>query len=63
MRHRGQCRARRDEVVENGTKLGVFKTRFLRHTSLEQQAVEVLIETGDFHVTTRPIRFVSTNFV
>src|SRR4029078_6637312 len=37
---------RRDEVVGNGTKLGAFKLRFLRHTSLEQQTVEVLIALG-----------------
>jgi ATP-binding cassette subfamily C protein CydCD len=44
--------ARREEVVANGTLLGRYKTRFLRHQSLEQGAVEVLIALGGLAVFT-----------
>jgi ATP-binding cassette subfamily C protein CydCD len=41
---------RRDEVVANGRILGQFKLRFLRHQSMEQVAVEVLIALGGLAV-------------
>jgi ATP-binding cassette subfamily C protein CydCD len=44
--------ARREQVVEHGRKLGRLKLRFLRHTSMEQQAVEVLIALGGLSVFT-----------
>jgi ATP-binding cassette subfamily C protein CydCD len=43
---------RREEVVENGRLLSRLKMRFLRHQSLEQGAVEVLIAMGGLAVFT-----------
>jgi ATP-binding cassette subfamily C protein CydCD len=44
--------ARRQEVVDQGVRLGRAKLRFLRHQSLEQAAVDVLIALGGLAVFT-----------
>ncbi len=45
-------KARRDEVVANGERMGALKTRFLRHQSVEQVTVEALIALGGLAVFT-----------